>query len=187
MTNVIPGGIVIFFPSYDYEDFVFSYFNDKKIIDRLNSKKRVYREPKKSSELDKVWSDYCKSVKIGSGAILFCVVGGKMSEGINFSDDLGRCVIMVGLPYPNKHSPELKEKMNYLNEHYVSFLSYYYYLSFFQFTFFQPSTSDGTKAGSIFYENLCFKAVNQSIGRSIRHKLVKNINDSKLLANSHYF
>ena len=157
MTNVIPGGIVIFFPSYDYEDFVFSYFNDKKIIDRLNSKKRVYREPKKSSELDKVWSDYCKSVKIGSGAILFCVVGGKMSEGINFSDDLGRCVIMVGLPYPNKHSPELKEKMNYLNEHYVSFLSYYYYLSFFQFTFFSLRLQMGRKLDRFFMKIFALK------------------------------
>ncbi len=33
-----------------------------------------------------------------------------MNEGINFADDMGRIVVMIGLPYPNK-CVELREKI----------------------------------------------------------------------------
>ena len=72
--------------------------------------------------------------------------------GINFSDDLARCILMVGLPYPNATSPELKEKMKYLDLTITGI------------------TDTSSRPGKEYYENLCMKAVNQSIGRAIRHK-----------------
>ena len=73
-----------------------------------------------------------------------------MSEGINFSDGLARCVIMVGLPYPNPTDPVLVEKMAYIDKRR------------------EEGTSEMT--GQDFYRNICMKAVNQTIGRAIRHK-----------------
>ncbi|KAI8507709.1 DEAD H (Asp-Glu-Ala-Asp His) box helicase 11 [Branchiostoma belcheri] len=152
LCNLVPAGVCVFFPSYEYERQVYKFFEDTGVLKRLAVRKQVFREPKKASQVDQVLSDYSKCIQAMplTGALLFSVVGGKMSEGINFSDELGRCVVMVGLPYPNIKSPELKEKMDYLDAtlpHHA-----------------------GKSPGQIHYENLCMKAVNQSIGRAIRHK-----------------
>lgn len=164
--QVVPGGVICFFPSYDYLKLVYTQWEESGFTQRIARKKRVFQEPRKSGQVDKVLAEFSTCIKNSSsgaasgttgatksltGALLFCVVGGKMSEGINFSDELGRCVIMVGLPYPNINSPELKEKMDYLNANF-------------------KAGEDGRQPGQIHYENLCMKAVNQSIGRAIRHK-----------------
>ena len=106
----------------------------------------------------------------GRGALLLCVVGGKMSEGINFSDDLARCVMVVGLPYPNSKDPELAERMKFLNQREAQHAN----------ATRTKHTSDQGGAGCAaagsaarkpartpgeeYYENLCMNAVNQSIG-----------------------
>ena len=45
---------------------------------------------------------YYRSIFEGkkSGAILMGVCRGRISEGLDFSDDAARCVIIVGIPYP---------------------------------------------------------------------------------------
>ncbi|XP_028823273.1 LOW QUALITY PROTEIN: ATP-dependent DNA helicase DDX11 [Denticeps clupeoides] len=157
LCHIVPGGVVCFFPSYEYEERILGHWQSSGVLQRLSVKKKIFQEPKKASRVDQVLSEYSRCVKLSigtgsglTGGLLFSVVGGKMSEGINFSDDLGRCVVMVGMPYPNIKSPELQEKISYLNKN-------------------MPHV-DGRSPGSSLVENLCMKAVNQSIGRAIRHR-----------------
>ncbi|NXQ28444.1 DDX11 helicase, partial [Alaudala cheleensis] len=157
LCNVIPGGVVCFFPSYEYEKQVYGHWENTGLLSRLAAKKKIFQEPKKANQVEQVLVEYAKCIKRCSqtggqmtGALLLSVVGGKMSEGINFSDDLGRCVIMVGMPYPNIRSPELQEKMIWLDK--------------------TMPRAAGQAPSRVLLENLCMKAVNQSIGRAIRHQ-----------------
>lgn len=117
--------------------------NENKGLDEIRKKKLLFKEPRLSGKVEKMLAEYAVAVKDKSrnGAILFSVVGGKLSEGMNFSDDLARCVIVIGMPYPNKNSPELAERMKYLDQKF------------------------GNGAGAEYYENICIKSVNQCIGK----------------------
>lgn len=48
--------------------------------------------------------------------MLMTVIGGSLSEGINFSDDLARGVVIFGLPYANSFDVELSERMGHLDK-----------------------------------------------------------------------
>ncbi len=58
--------------------------------------------------------------------------------------------MMVGLPFPNPHSPDMAEKMRFVDA--------------------QHRADASLPTGKEYYENVCMRAVNQSIGRAIRHK-----------------
>lgn len=158
LCNVVPGGVVCFFPSYEYQRQVHAHWDKTGLLARLAVKKTIFQEPKRASQVEQVLMDYSRCIKccgqvggVVTGALLLSVVGGKMSEGINFSDNLGRCVVVVGMPYPNIKSPELQEKVAYL-DHTL------------------PRRPGQLPPGKALVENLCMKAVNQSIGRAIRHQ-----------------
>lgn len=148
LCNVIPAGVVCFFPSYDFMETVYKHFQQHGFLDRISQKKHVFREPRSTAAatngqtVEQMLTEYAAVIKNRqkNGALLLSVVGGKLSEGLNFADDLGRCVIVVGMPYPNRNSPELQERMKYLDS----------------------TLSVG--AGNEYYENLCMKAINQCIG-----------------------
>lgn len=89
-----------------------------------------------------------------TGSIIFAVVGAKLSEGLNFTDELARAVILVGLPFANRESVELKERMRYVTELEKRNLALRG----------KTLPAGAPDAGHELYENLCMKAVNQSIG-----------------------
>lgn len=105
-------------------------------------------------------------------------MGGKLSEGINFKDEMARGVIgmhyaahiwlfsVVGMPYPNKNDPLLKCKLEYLNKAPEK-------LATPTTTTAPPPTAVPKLASSIssdeYYENLCMNTINQSIGTSSRY------------------
>ncbi|ORY92941.1 helicase C-terminal domain-domain-containing protein [Leucosporidium creatinivorum] len=154
IAQVVPKGIVVFVPSYDFLNQVQARWEASGMIKRLKQKKKTFWEPKASADVDMTLREYsAANAGVETGAILFAVVGAKLSEGINFADDMARAVIICGIPYPNSNSTELKERMAYLKSTPASVS--------------RPSSAPD--AGQVLYQNLAFRAVNQSIGRAIRN------------------
>ncbi|ADM11102.1 Rad3/XPD ATP-dependent DNA-binding helicase [Encephalitozoon intestinalis ATCC 50506] len=104
-------------------------------------------EPKSGggNEFEKVMKRYKNRIATKQRAIFMCVYRGKASEGIDFKDSFARAVIAVGIPYPSLHDPQVELKKEF-NDRYKSF------------------------NGRLWYEAQAFRAVNQALGRAIRHK-----------------
>mmetsp|Transcript_32233 Transcript_32233/g.60172 ORF Transcript_32233/g.60172 Transcript_32233/m.60172 type:complete len:837 (+) Transcript_32233:57-2567(+) len=146
-----PGGTVFFFPSFEYLGSVAPQAGV-----RIGGRE-VFVEVRASSEGrglnsesgDHVLRSFAAAVRRDGGALLLAVSGGKLSEGIDFKDDLCRLVAVVGLPYPNASDLSLVEKMKFLDAR-------------------RARGAPGLN-GREFYMARCMKGVNQCIGRSIRH------------------
>ncbi|KAM3184850.1 hypothetical protein ACTXT7_007573 [Hymenolepis weldensis] len=139
-------GVAVFFPSFDYLAVVWNCWKSSGLFARLQMVKTVFREPRTGTALTEIMQAYVTAVSKKRGACIACVIGGKLSEGINFNDDLARAVIIIGLPYPNVYSTFMKEKLNFLEKHFGN-----------------------RSGGQRFCEALCMRSVNQAVGRSIRH------------------
>uniref|UniRef100_A0A4W3JDW2 Regulator of telomere elongation helicase 1 n=1 Tax=Callorhinchus milii TaxID=7868 RepID=A0A4W3JDW2_CALMI len=83
-----------------------------------------------------------------NGACFYAVCRGKISEGLDFADINGRGVMVTGLPFPPRMDPRVVLKMQFLDE-----MRAKRYLS-----------------GQQWYRQQASRAVNQAIGRVIRHR-----------------
>ncbi|PIA96360.1 ATP-dependent RNA helicase chl1 [Cercospora beticola] len=149
----VEGGMVVFFPSYSYIDNILRAWKTAGITSQLEALKPLFFDTRGTSQEDP-FTAYTAAIHKDPkrGALLLSVIGGKLSEGINFSNELGRCVVVVGLPFPNYADPDWKAKMEYLEERAA-----------------QRGEPKG-RASREHGENVTMRSVNQSIGRAIRHK-----------------
>lgn len=186
LCQVIPDGVVAFFPSYDYLDRVLNVWKktissdnpQSTILSLIEKKKPVLYETRESTTgTDELLQEYTKIIQDKStnaskgGALLLSVVGGKLSEGINFSDNLGRAVLMIGLPFPNIRSAVWQAKIQHVEQKTLTRLSSESQAEAGAEAGSEESQRSAAKAaGREFYENACMRAVNQCIGRAIRHQ-----------------
>ncbi|CAR28445.1 ZYRO0F04136p [Zygosaccharomyces rouxii] len=153
LSKAVPltGGIVGFFPSYQYLQFVIDHWKKTGLWSQLTKLRKVNYETKSGED---PLPEYTEAVDKGEGAMLFAVVGGRLSEGINFQDNLCRAIVMTGLPFPNVFSGEMMVKRSHLENKILQK---------------GGTRQDAMSATKLFFETICLKAVNQSVGRAIRH------------------
>lgn len=151
-SRVVPDGLLVFFPSYPIMAKCQEMWQSEGIWSSINSIKPIFVEPQRKDTFNAVISDYYSKINDPStrGACFMAVCRGKVSEGLDFADMNGRAVIITGLPFPPLKDPRIILKKKYLEELRVTDKEYL--------------------SGDEWYTLEATRAVNQAIGRVIRHK-----------------
>jgi Rad3-related DNA helicase len=103
MEKNIPGGILIFFASYESMAFTLKTWDNQQI----NFQREMFSEAKTAKDFDSIFKKYIKRINKGKRALLSCVCRGKLSEGIDFVDNAARAIFVVGIPYPCVNDPRV--------------------------------------------------------------------------------
>ncbi|KAG2598766.1 hypothetical protein PVAP13_5KG398007 [Panicum virgatum] len=161
--RIVPDGLLVFFPSYSMMDKCVEFWKNRNhsnsasentIWQRICKHKQPVIEPRQSSNFPSAIEDYAAKLRDSStsGAIFFAVCRGKVSEGLDFADRAGRAVIVTGMPFATPTDPKVRLKREYLDKLGTS------------------SKNTKTLTGNEWYVQQAARAVNQAVGRVIRHR-----------------
>uniref|UniRef100_A0A4W4EBL9 Regulator of telomere elongation helicase 1 n=1 Tax=Electrophorus electricus TaxID=8005 RepID=A0A4W4EBL9_ELEEL len=155
LSRVVPDGLLVFFPSYPVLDKTLEFWRANGHAERIENMKPMYVEPRGKGTFTEVIDAFYEKVNdsVSNGGSFFAVCRGKASEGLDFADTLGRGVVITGLPFPPRMDARVVLKMQYLDEMCRTKTSGVKYLS-----------------GQEWYRQQATRAVNQAIGRVIRHR-----------------
>ena len=143
--NVQTGGILVFFPSFYYLNKCWKIWDECGINKMIEIYKKLYLDSSRNKNIVTQMKDDIKK-----NYIFYSVFRGIASEGIDFSDDSARAVICIGIPFADISDNRVKLKMDYLNS--------------------VKKDNPDFIGGNEWYEADAMTAVNQSLGRVIRHK-----------------
>ncbi|XP_061197315.1 Fanconi anemia group J protein homolog [Saccostrea echinata] len=155
----VPHGVLCFVPSYSTLGKLKTRWEITGLWERIKEYKDVMVEPRASDRVDfeDLMRQYYDSIHMSqdqadgrkTGALFVAVFRGKVSEGMDFADNYARAVITVGIPYPNAKDVQVKFKQEFNNIYRLS---------------------RGLLSGSEWYDIQAFRALNQALGRCIRHR-----------------
>jgi Fanconi anemia group J protein len=160
VTKTVPAGVLVFVPSYSFLDKLVRRMQNIGVYDEIAKLKKIFLEPRQGTpkDFDKLLKNFYQVIKDCSGAsrtggvngaILFAVYRGKISEGLDLKDDNCRAVIPIGIPYPAFKDPKVVLKREFND---------------------RPVQGRRLLSGQQWYESQAFRALNQALGRCIRHR-----------------
>ncbi|KPP74356.1 Fanconi anemia group J protein-like, partial [Scleropages formosus] len=152
--QAVARGVLCFLPSYKMLDKLRERWTNTGLWEQIEQRKIIVTEPRGGarSDFDELLQSYYDAIKDPGhrdGALLIAVCRGKVSEGLDFTDDNARAVVTIGIPFPNIKDLQVELKMKYNDQH---------------------SKTRGLLSGSHWYEIQAYRALNQALGRCIRHR-----------------
>lgn len=116
IVKIVPDGIVGFFPSFPFMHEIVSMWKETQVLRSILDYKLLFTELQDPVKTSLIIDDYKRAIENGRGAVLFLVSNGLASEGIDFSGPLGRCIILFGLPEPQKTNLIVKTRSKFLDK-----------------------------------------------------------------------
>lgn len=169
-SRIVPDGMLVFFPSYGLLKSCVDAWKDigtggASVWERISQHKAPVVEPRDSASFPMAAADFKSKLDDPryNGAIFFGVCRGKASEGLDFSDRAGRAVVITGIPFATMTDPKVKIKKEVMDTNLRG-----------------PRKRSKEEAGDCefvdeyisgdaWYVQQAMRAVNQAIGRVIRH------------------
>eukprot|EP00667_Euglena_gracilis_P002857 EG_transcript_2862 len=153
LCRAIPQGVLCFLPSYALLDAVVRRWRASPLWAQLQELKSVFVEPKNAASFGQVMAAYrerCLAGTGGGGALFLAVCRGKVSEGLDFKDGMARGVLVASIPFASVGDPLVDQKRRYNTR--------------------QACRHPGeVMSGDEWYLMDAFRALNQALGRCIRH------------------